>query len=63
MIIVTDKNRDEIIEQYVGQLIDGMDWDTLYELATEALTNSKDLMENEALENEIIDYCPNILEE
>lgn len=63
MIIVTDKNRDEIIEQYVGQLIDGMDWDSLYELATEALTNSKDLMENEALENEILDYCPNILEE
>lgn len=63
MIIVTDKNRDEIIEQYVGQLIDGMDWDTLYAFAYEQLTESKGLMDNKALENEILDYCPNILEE
>ena len=63
MIIVTDKNRDEIIEQYVNHLIDNMDWDSLYELATESLTNSKDLMDNKALEDEILEYCPQILKD
>ena len=63
MKIVTDKNRDEIIEQYVNTLVDNMDWDSLYELATEALTNSKDLMDNKALEDEILEYCPQILKD
>lgn len=63
MKIITDKNRDEIIEQYVNNLVDNMDWDALYELATESLMNSKDLMENEALESEILDYYPDLLED
>lgn len=62
MIIVTDKNRDEIIEQYVNTLVDNMDWDSLYELATESLTNSKDLMDNKALEDEILEFYPELLQ-
>jgi len=62
-MIVTDKNRDEIIEQYVNTLVDNMSWDSLYELATEALTNSKDLMDNKPLEDEILEYCPQILKD
>jgi hypothetical protein len=61
MTKVTDKNRDQIIEEYASQLIDGMDWDTLYTFAYEQLVQSKDLMDNEPLENEILDFCPNIL--
>lgn len=63
MIKVTDTNRDNIIEEYVGQLIDGMDWDTLYAFAYEQLLESKGLMANHALESEILDYCPNLLED
>lgn len=63
MIKVTDKNRQEIIEEYVGQLIDGMDWDTLYAFAYEQLLESKDLMANHALESEILDYDPSILDD
>lgn len=62
MIKVTDKNRDQIIEDYVDNLIDGMDWDALYAFAYEQLIESKNLMENHALEAEINDYFPYLLE-
>lgn len=62
MIPVTDKNRDEIIEKYATYLLDSMDFQAVWELAYESIHNSKDLMENEALENEILDYCPNMLQ-
>ena len=61
MIKVTDKNRDQIIEEYASQLIDNMDWDTLYTFAYEQLVQSKDLMDNIPLENEILEYYPDIL--
>lgn len=61
MVKVTDKNRDRIIEEYASQLIDGMDWDSLYSFAYEQLVQSKDLMDNIPLENEILEYCPHIL--
>jgi len=63
MIQVTDKNREDIIDKYTEYLLDNMDFKSLWELAYEAIHNSKDLMENEALESEILDYTPNILEE
>jgi hypothetical protein len=61
MVKVTDKNRDDIIRSYAHELIDGMDWDSLYSFAYEQLVQSKDLMDNEPLENEILEYCPNVL--
>lgn len=63
MIIVTDKNRDEIIEEYANSILDHMDWDTLYTFAYEQLVQSKDLMDNKALEDEIKEYCPQILKD
>lgn len=62
MIMVTDKNREDIIDQYTEYLLDNMDFQSLWELAYEAIHNSKDLMGNEALENEILDYYPHLLE-
>ena len=62
MITVNDKNRNEIIAQYVNQLIDTMEWGDMLQFIEEKLLESKDLMDNEALENEIRDYCPNLLE-
>jgi hypothetical protein len=63
MIKVTDKNRDQIIEEYASQLIDSMDWDSLYTFAYEQIVQSKDLMDNEPLEDEILEYCPDILKD
>lgn len=62
MIKVTDKNRDEIIHTYCEKLLDDMDHETLYQFAYDMLLNSKDLMDNKPLEDEIKDYYPDILE-
>jgi hypothetical protein len=63
MITVTDKTREDIIRVYASRLLDDMDFDTLYSFAYEQLVESKSLMDNEPLENEIKDYCPDILED
>lgn len=62
MIMVTDKNREEILDKYSEYILDGMDFQSLWELAYDSIRNSKDLMENEALENEILELYPEILE-
>ena len=62
-IMVTDKNREEIIKSYVQRLLDDMDFDTIYTFVYETLVDSKDLMDNIALENEIKDYYPELLDE
>lgn len=63
MIMVTDKNREDIVRSYVHRLLRDMDFDTLYSFAYEQLVQSKDLMDNEPLEQEILDYCPDMLED
>lgn len=63
MIQVTDKNREDIIRSYAHRLLSDMDWDTLYSFAYERLVESKNLMDNEPLEQEILDYCPEVLED
>jgi hypothetical protein len=63
MIMVSDKNREDIIETYASRLLDDMDFDTLYAFAYEQLVESKGLMDNEPLEDEIKEYYPEILED
>jgi len=63
MITITDKNREDIIQVYASTLLDDMDFDTLYSFAYEQLVESKDLMDNEPLENEIKEFYPEILED
>ena len=61
--MVTDKNRDVIIQSYASRILDDMDFETLYVFAYENLVDSKSLMDNEPLEQEILDIYPEILEE
>lgn len=61
--MVTDKNRDVIIQSYASRLLDDMEYDTLYAFAYEQLVDSKSLMDNEPLEQEILDFYPDFLEE
>jgi hypothetical protein len=63
MITITDKNREDIIQVYASTLLDSMDFNTLYSFAYEQLVESKDLMDNEPLENEIKEFYPEILED
>jgi hypothetical protein len=62
-IIVTDENRQDITNIYFRRLLDDMDFDTLYSFAYDMLKDNKEGLTNEMLENQIIDYYPDILEE
>lgn len=62
MVNVTDENRMDIIRSYSHELLDSMDWDSLYAFAYEQLVQNKDGMTNNDLEHEIRNYCPQILE-
>lgn len=61
-IIVDDKNREKITSIYCHRLLDDMDFDTLYSFAYTMLVDNKKGLTNEMLENQIIDYYPDILE-
>jgi len=63
MVIVTDKTREDIIRVYASSILDSMDFQALWDFAYEQLVESKSLMDNEPLENEIKDYYPEILED
>jgi hypothetical protein len=59
---VTDENRADITSVYCHRLLDDMDFDTLYSFAYDMLRDNKEGLTNEMLENQIIDYYPDILE-
>lgn len=63
IINVTDKNRKDIIRAYVSRLLDDMDFASLYSFAYDTISSNKSMMTNNALENDIVFYCPDILEE
>ena len=60
---VTDENRADITNIYCHRLLDDMDFDTLYSFAYDMLRDNKEGLTNEQLENQIMDYYPDILEE
>lgn len=59
---VTDTNRDMIIEEYACAVLNGMDFSSLWDFAFECLVEKKDLLTNDVLQDEIVDYYPEILE-
>ena len=61
-IIVDDKNRPDITSIYCHQLLDDMDIDTLYNFAYQMLVDNKSGLTNKMLEEQIVDYYPDILE-
>lgn len=62
-IIVTDKNRPDIISVYCHRLLDDMDFDTLCNFAYQMLVDNKEGLTNQMLEEQIVDYYPDILED
>ena len=62
IIKVDDNNRVDITSVYCHRLLDDMDFDTLYSFAYSMLKDSKSGLSNKQLENQIIDYYPDILE-
>jgi len=61
-IIVDDNNRQDITSVYCRRLLDDMDFDTLYNFAYQMLVDNKSGLTNKMLEEQIIDYYPDLLE-
>jgi hypothetical protein len=61
-IIVDDNNRQDITSIYCHRLLDDMDFDTLYNFAYQMLVDNKSGLTNKMLEEQITDYCPDLLE-
>lgn len=60
---VTNENRADITSVYCHRLLDDMDFDTLYNFAYDMLRDNKEGLTNEQLENQIVDYYPELLED
>lgn len=61
-IIVDEKNRQDITSVYCRRLLDDMDFDTLYNFAYQMLVDNKSGLTNKMLEEQIVDYYPDLLE-
>ena len=59
---VTNENRADITSIYCHRLLDDMDFDTLYSFAYQMLKDNKEGLTNKMLEDQILDYYPDILE-
>jgi hypothetical protein len=60
-MLINAENRDKIQDEYIQQMIDGMDIDTLASLAYDYLSKDKDEYTHKQLETEILEYYPEIL--
>jgi len=61
-IIVDDKNRADITSVYCHRLLDDMDFNNLYNFAYQMLEDNKSGLTNKMLEDQIIDYYPDLLD-
>jgi len=59
---ITDQNRADITSVYCHRLLDDMDFNTLYSFAYQMLVDNKSGLTNKMLEEQIVDYYPNLLE-
>lgn len=63
MVSINSDNRMDIVRSYSHEILDHMDWDTLYTFAYEKLVEEKENMDIKDLENEILEFYPHILED
>jgi hypothetical protein len=63
MIKITQENRTDIIKSYCHELLNNMDFDTLYSFAHYMLVDNKESLNNHDLELEIMNYSPHVLDD
>jgi hypothetical protein len=57
------EQRNDLIDQYVGRIVDGMDWKDLAQIAGEALVSNLKSYTDDELVGEIADYYPDLLQD
>ena len=60
---LTDMNRQQLLETYIEEIIDGMDHKTMYQYVYDNLYDHLNNYGEEELKNEVEEYYPHILEE
>ena len=60
---LTDMNRSELQQQLVNEMIDGMDYKTMWQILDSYMMESYDKYTDEELMEEVKEYYPHILEE
>jgi len=55
-------NRTDLQEAYIHQVIDGMDWKTMYQFVYDSLDESLSKYSEAELITEVEDYYPELLE-
>lgn len=56
-------NRDQLIEDYIQQIIEGMDYKTMECMVYDTLKDNLSSYSDEELITEVTDYYPELLEE
>ena len=60
---LTDMNRSELQQQLIDEMIDGMDYKTMWQILDSYMMESYDKYTDEELMEEVKEYYPYILEE
>ena len=60
---LTDMNRQELMETYIEEIIDGMDHKTMYQYVYDNLYDHLNKYDEEELMEEVKEYYPHILGE
>ena len=63
IFLLTDMNRSELQQQLVNEMIDGMDYKTMWQILDSYMMESYDKYTDEELIEEVKEYYPYILEE
>ena len=63
IFLLTDMNRDQLQNDYIESIIDGMDHKTMYQYVYDNLSDHLDKYSVDELITEVEDYYPELLEE
>lgn len=59
---LSDMNRQELLETYIEEIIDGMDHKTMYQYVYDMMEQNLETYSDEELVTEVKDYYPHLLE-
>ena len=60
---LTDMNRSELQQQLIDEMIDGLDYKTMWQILDSYMNESYDKYSDEELMEEVKEYYPELLEE
>lgn len=54
-------DREELLNEYVGEVLNGLDLDVVYSLAWESLRRDMDTLDTDELIQEVTEFYPHLL--